>query len=878
MGIHATMGTQHGRILVLVAIMSTGLLHAQDPFSRVTITWPKPGASNTIAWIDYDMDGDLDFFITNGAESVPMENFLYRNDGGGVFTQITTGDIVTESMISAGAAWGDYDGDDDPDVYVTTATYDALPLFGGTRNNDLFENNGDGTFTMITTGDAVNEDEHSASCAWIDYDGDGDLDLFVTNGTPRLGASTPLPRAPFLFENDGTGTLTQLANTAAGDLLQDSTFSAAHSWGDFDNDGDLDVFVCSGGRNNSSHLYRNNGNGTFTRILTATFNDTVITHGATWADYDNDGDLDLFLTNAKGDSIGENNYLYQNNGDGTFTRITTGVIVNDGGPSYGATWGDYDNDGDLDLFVANAKDAGWVVYNFLYRNDGPPNYTFTKITNTIVATDTNNSRGCAFADYDHDGFLDLMVVHNDRFNENNLYHNELKTQGNTNHYGVFIAQGTSSNRQGIGTRIRVKANPGSGSIWQLREITPTYGLGSVNLRAHFGLGSATRIDSLTVYWPYTGITSVFTDIEVDQIMTVVEGGNSTTAAVRSSQTGEFLMGSTGATLDFTGNTDPDGGSVTVVRYNTGPTNNAFSGSATAPDGSTVTPNVVAPDRYWVVSTPDLTNITYTISLDINNLPGVSNPDRLVIVKRPDNTSPWVPLNTTRIGNRLFAAGLTAFSEFTIASNTGDNALPVTLSVFEALPGHGKVLLRWVTESEVNNLGFILQRAAGESGPFVDIATYQSDKTLRGSGNSATRREYTFEDQTVTNGTTYFYRLFDVDFNGNRTFLSMVSATPKEIPMEFVLHPNFPNPFNPSTTLRFSIPEQLKGAGEKITLVIYNAKGQEVRRLWEAPYQPGTYRVRWDGRDDSGRIVASGLYIAVLRVGYDSRSQKMLFIR
>jgi len=240
--------------------------------------------------------------------------------------------------------------------------------FGG--DNFLYQNNGDGTFTPITAGAMVNDGGFSAGGSWGDYDNNGDLDLFVANANGEDN---------FLYQNNGEGTITRII---IGEIVNDSGRSFGSSWGDYDNDGDLDLFVVNAadqGVGEDNFLYQNNGDPegtgqvTFTRIITgAIVNDRGTSRGSSWADYDNDGDLDLFVANF-GFVGAEDNFLYQNNGDGTFTPIISGAIVNDSGRSFGSSWGDYDNDGDLDLFVANAGED-----NFLYQNNGDG--TFTPIT------------------------------------------------------------------------------------------------------------------------------------------------------------------------------------------------------------------------------------------------------------------------------------------------------------------------------------------------------------------------------------------------------------------------------------------------------------------------------------------------------------------
>ncbi|MCH8010807.1 MAG: VCBS repeat-containing protein [Candidatus Marinimicrobia bacterium] len=409
--------------------------------------------------------------------TVTLTNGFTINPAQSTFTRITEGDIVNDGGMSTGSSWGDYDNDGDIDLFVANSN----------ENNSLYRNNGDGTFTKITTGVIVTDGGNSYGSSWGDYDNDGYIDLFVANNGSQDN---------FLYRNNGDGTFT---NITQGVIVTDGGSSGGSSWGDYDNDGNLDLFVANSGENN--FLYRNNGDGTFTKI---TEGDIVKDEGSflsiSWGDYDNDGNLDLFVANS-----GENNFLYRNNGDGTFTKITEGDIVNDGEMSTGSSWGDYDNDGDIDLFVAN--DGGQD--NFLYRNNGDG--TFTKITEGDIANDAGSSWCSIWGDYDNDGNLDLFVAN---FGENNfLYRNN----GNSNNWVNIKFIGTVSNTSAIGAKVRLKTTINGTSFWQMREITGQTGY------AEFGLGDATLIDSIKIEWP-SGIVQDTTNLAVNQFITIIEEG------------------------------------------------------------------------------------------------------------------------------------------------------------------------------------------------------------------------------------------------------------------------------------------------------------------------------------------------------------------
>ena len=454
-------------------------------FTRITTgsIVSDQGTTFSGAWGDYDDDGYLDLVASNGGPSLSENEFLYHNDGSGTFTRVLGMNIVTNGGASFAASWGDYDNDGRLDLFI--------PNLG--QKKFLYQNIGYGSFMQITNGSIVNDVANSVTCGWGDYDNDGFLDLFVAN---RNGQRN------FLYHNNGNGTFTRII---AGLIVSEGAESEGCAWGDYDNDGFLDLFVTNLGKKN--FFYRNNRNGTFTKVTTGGIaNDIANSLCAAWGDYNNDGHLDLFVS-----SYGGNNLLYRNNGDGTFNRINTGVIVNDGGTSVGCSWGDYDNDGYLDLFVSNANNE----QNFLYRNNGDG--TFSKISSGNIVTNGGDSIGCAWGDYDNDGFLDLFVANRSAQN-NFLYHND----GNSNHWLRVKCVGTVSNRSAIGTKVRLRATIAGVARWQLRQISGGDGENnSDSLVAQFGLGDANVIDLLRLEWP-SGAVQKFTNVNGDRTLIVTE--------------------------------------------------------------------------------------------------------------------------------------------------------------------------------------------------------------------------------------------------------------------------------------------------------------------------------------------------------------------
>jgi len=306
-----------------------------------------------------------------------------------------------------------------------------------------------------------------------------------------------------LYHNDRNGTFsrtTDLPTVGAG--------SAA--WVDYDNDGFPDLFVPAlvGGNN---ALYHNNGDGTFTLVTDSPLtSEGGLSHSATWGDYDNDGFPDLFVANGNYDGGQHRNFFYHNTTNGTFTKITAGPVATGDGDSTSAAWADVDNDGDLDLLVMNHSGQN----EFFYLNNGDG--TFTKITLGNLVNSGGDSNGAVFTDYDRDGFLDLFVANYS--NQNNWL---FRNNGNANGWLAVKCVGTASNRSAIGAKVRAKATIGGKTFWQLREISNGDGLGNCTLTAHFGLGDATIIETLRIEWP-SGIVQELHDVATKQSMSVTE--------------------------------------------------------------------------------------------------------------------------------------------------------------------------------------------------------------------------------------------------------------------------------------------------------------------------------------------------------------------
>ena len=497
---------------------------------------------------DYDGDGLDDIYVTNSTS----RNALFRNIGDGKFVDTAEAAGVTDGSGRAnGGCAADYDNDGDRDLYVTN--------YGDSK---LFRNNGDGTFANVTEEAGLGESGEryrSTGCAWADYDGDGDLDFIVLRYLYEMSAQA-LIDATFidsverlaLNRNNGDGTFTNvthiLGDTAPPDpevyknpqvdMTGKLVAPIGNVWGagfqagwlDFDNDGDLDLYAVNdwGVNAQPNVLWRNDGpdgagSWTFTDVSVASgANHAMHGMGLAVGDYDLDGFLDMYVTN-----IG-NNVLLRNTGDGlTFTdeAIDAGVAVGILGNSERVTWGtsffDFDNDGYEDLYVVSGYlslpiTEAFEIYkkeqaNVLLRNNGDG--TFANISEVSGAADPGTGRGGVFLDYNGDGCLDIFVANLDQ--KSRLFENACRS-GNS--WLQVLTVGSSGNRDGIGARLVLEA----GGKTQIREIRAgSSQMGQDMAAAHFGLGRAEMIDSLTVTWP-GGKVQTLTDVPINQRMTVTE--------------------------------------------------------------------------------------------------------------------------------------------------------------------------------------------------------------------------------------------------------------------------------------------------------------------------------------------------------------------
>jgi enediyne biosynthesis protein E4 len=498
-----------------------------------------------VAIFDYDNDGRMDLFFTNGAalkdqmskDELPDKsqqkywNRLYQQKADGTFTDVTERAGVKGVSYSMGAAAGDYDNDGYTDLFVT-----------GYKDNRLYHNNGDGTFSDVMSKLPINNSGWSTSAGWFDYDRDGRLDLFVVrymewdfeSGSTFCGVPTSSLRAychPDNFKGAANILLHQRADGSFEDVSKSSGIADPSGKGlgvafaDFDNDGFTDVFVANDSVRQS--LYRNKGDGSFEDIAVmsgAAYDEngkTFAGMGIDCGDYDNDGFMDVFITTLSNEKYA----FYRNNGDLSFTYVTntTGVgqitLLYSG---WGARFVDVDNDGLRDLFVAQShvldtieKTTAYLKYKqspLLMRNTGKG---FVNVSATAGTAFKNAiaARGAAFGDLNNDGQIDAVigVLDDAPF--------ILRNMGTRNHWLGISLVGSKSNRNGIGARLTVTSIAGQKQIFDVTS-AGSY-LSSNDPRILVGLGAAKGVRAIEVRWP-SGRIQTITNPLIDRYIRIEE--------------------------------------------------------------------------------------------------------------------------------------------------------------------------------------------------------------------------------------------------------------------------------------------------------------------------------------------------------------------
>ena len=461
------------------------------------------------AWLDYDKDGNLDLYVTMRT----THNKLYKNNGNGTFTDVAVGlGISDPTGDGGGVSIVDFNNDGWDDIFLANC-----------QGNILYKNNNGMSFSNITplafADGTAGGDSRSPSASWGDYDNDGFLDLYIANHYQTIYNPTGGTIQDFLFHNNGDETFTDVSNLLTVSNLMGVGFIGG--WSDYDKDGDMDIFLindCPVAIGLPTKVFRNDGG---TNPTTWNFTEVSVSIGIDdcrngmgfgLGDFNRDGWQDLFYTNI-GDCV-----LFQNNG-GTFTDISASAGI-DGQPATHYSWGcsfmDYDMDGWQDIIVAigtlSINPATDPQPNNFFRNNGDG--TFTEMASTLGLADNRPSRNAIYGDYDNDGDLDIYVVN---YGDNCILNRNDNNNGN--HWFKLHLEGTQSNQDGLGSKIELSTPDGVTQHFETRSGS-NLGAGD-SPYAHFGLGSNTTVSELKITW-LSGEVQTFSNLSADMLFTATE--------------------------------------------------------------------------------------------------------------------------------------------------------------------------------------------------------------------------------------------------------------------------------------------------------------------------------------------------------------------
>jgi len=744
-----------GQIFERVTDVSNPILNVQMPSENA-------GA----AWIDYNNDGLIDLFVT--------DNNLFKNIGEGNFEIIET-DIGLNGFIpgrSYGVTWSDYDNDGDNDLFMTG------------NHSALFENVGNDSFERVNTGHlGKNEDLRGWTASWGDYDADGYSDLIVTHHWFLNG---PNPIHNIVFNNNG-GFLVRDYSTP---LTEEISSYFVPSFIDYDLDGDLDLFIGTAPPGDIStdrdYIFKNELSQTgmfeYERINDELFA-TELNDGIAWnfIDYDNDGDLDGFLSNYRS----KINKFYQND-DGVYSSIPNELTIEGG--HQGNTWGDIDNDGDLDVFLSADDNSGG-----LYLNNEDRSFT--------IHNDMSNlsSQSGIFADYDNDGDLDLFLTGDDPSLYKNITNNE-------NNWILLNLEGTVSNRSALNTKVKIKANISGNDVWQIREVSAQNSFNGHNsLRVHFGLKEASTIDSIVIMWPSSS-DQVLEDVAVNQIHNFIEPipDNFLRANFKTETTFGFGL----PTLQFTdfSLSDPNN-PITTWKWDF--------------DNDGV---VDATDQNPTMLYDSLGE--YSVKLSISN--GSETTERIKVNYIKLIRQPGIPILTNL--TPIFIDTLVAKG-----TNIEFSAAAIDTSEYE-------LTYYWNLNAESDGSDSVYNYRAS---PFLPTPRVDSLILTVSNGFNTTTNRWDIRVEEIT----------DVEDE-------------EGLPLTYQLNQNYPNPFNPSTFIKYELPNP-----GFVILKVYDLLGKEVTTLVNERQNSGYYTVSFEGSS-----ISNGVYFYKLQAGSFVQTKKMLLVK
>ncbi|MBT6627845.1 MAG: T9SS type A sorting domain-containing protein [Gemmatimonadetes bacterium] len=926
------------------------------------------------AFGDYNNDGYPDLVFLE----IPTTLHLFQNEGG---TRFTSRHFNVQTNASAhqkyaGTVWGDYDNDGDLDLHVPIFATRGGEYYTLDSHPMLLQRNDRGVFHSVTEEAGLDNTHPTYHSIWLDYNRDGDLDLYTTPAQEPWGPYPPgIDRSDLrnrLYRSNGDGTFTEVtAEAGLGfEFLPYGGGQGGTIAADFDNDGWPDLFVAA--PNAANRLFINDGQGGFTDHTGGGLSDPGEPGGATAGDINNDGLLDLFVTSqgsGTGESLVFRPQLLLNLGGGEFLDITEGAGLDavTAVISLAPRFGDLDNDGDLDLLFTAISLAGEGVLYLLFLNEGDG--TFTDASHRL---DTDEAFvGLALGDYNLDGFLDLFypadkgrldrelgTVNSERGvgwgtdccrirrgNVSALFRN----RGNDNHYLRVDLVGTNSNRDGIGARLVATA----GDLVQTRQILGGDGYDQDEMIAHFGLGSRPRVDRLEVHW-LSGHVDVIEDVAADQKVRLIEGRGELFAVEPTTwQHGLPDATSIGQTLSLDIRVHPalfdsgariesviadlsafgDGESVALTAAEDGTyrlqTSLAVDGASGLREIAVHIQQQTALGSHWV-------GLSKTIAVNA----GANGRELFSDGPAPGwrlegrGTAQVNPQSTTRVHTGASAQAITLparsdsavylfddprgpfigpflypqqhpgifldpYTHLSFQLNTDDAQIDSLLVDIN----HRTILLPfWTQPARVSLTGSRPQQtrdwllAANENpDETVDLINTRGteDLSYRYMNLDLSRKGWheVHVPLDSLDGIDYKLPLTLVRFNGRVTGtfyiddLRLTTNPPGTAPTAvldeqtsmtpetFALDPNYPNPFNSGTVIRFALP-----ASGDVELAVYNMVGQRVATLVQGSREAGSYAINWDGLDRAGRSLATGVYLYKLTAGERTITRKLTLLR
>jgi len=854
-----------------LTLVIAGQLGAQETFFTVTPELMRDNPDGTRGGTvgDYNNDGWPDGFGGDWNES---DVFLFTNHQGRLFTVSgdrfefdqdiplpTNGGRPTDGW-GGGPVFGDYDNDGDLDLYLPVGKW----INEGPRQNRLMRNDR-GIFVDVTALAGLIHEVSSDNAIWLDYDNDGQLDLYVGHLAGE-GDVDPSARN-LLYGNLGDGTFADVTAAAGLDVqLSDGGGSnGGMVAADFDGDGWPDLYI--GVFAASNRLFHNDGQGKFVDATTAEIGDVGEAFGIGVGDINNDGLLDIYQV--AGGEIGERSLLLLNLGGGQFLDITEGAGEGLRDTGLGGSVADIDNDGDIDLMRVSGRN--------LFLNVG--DLRFEDVTESSGLPNANET--LSFFDFDNDGDLDVF-----RPNSKRRGQIAVNNRGQDRHWLRVELVGIQSNRSGIGGVVRAVA----GDLSQVRPILGGLGYYQDELVAHFGLGGQERVDRLEIHWP-SGEVDAFTDIPADQKIRVFEGREQYHVVHPSEWVSSPLVVGRRAELEAT---------VKPALFEADAQITALTVDLSALGGSA--------DARFV----DQGDGSYALRQVIPEVKGSIRVEVIeVLIDQSTSLGPyWIRLAGTV--TVLPAGDLSVFddainSEWELVHNSRIEVDPASTSTVHegttALElvgsGSGSWKVGFSRSVPVNPLGYAAVHFAFHPGEStvpddprfeVELIELVARVSLLDHVDFDSKTwqvvEIPLEDfdlprpevpliQFLGNleGTFYLDDIRLVAVKPSQPGTAVVESRGDVVPESFTLSQNYPNPFNPATTIRFDLPRS-----QEIELTLYNLAGQKVATLAQGLREAGTYTLQWDGRDDDGRDLASGIYLYRLQAGSQVETRKLLLLR